>query len=113
MNYFIIVLELTEFIEEKLKELNVKRFDYLQFSDLELIGAGGSANVYSAKFYGQQYALKSLRNTLRMEHREAMSFIREIREYYHVRTYYGEKFHVITADFYNEILPIASTVCNG
>ncbi|CAG8778307.1 26347_t:CDS:2, partial [Dentiscutata erythropus] len=70
-------LELAEFIEERLKELNVKMFDYSQFSDLKLIGVGGSANVYSAKFYGQKFALKSLKNTLILEHKEAMSFIHE------------------------------------
>ncbi|CAG8476564.1 17651_t:CDS:2 [Gigaspora rosea] len=61
----------------RLKELNVKIFNYLHFRELKLIGSGGYANVYSAKFYGKQYAVKSLRNTLRLEHKEAMSFIHE------------------------------------
>ncbi|CAG8811989.1 15430_t:CDS:1, partial [Dentiscutata erythropus] len=47
------------------------------FKELEFAGSGGYANVYSAKFNGQLYALKSLRNTLRLEHKEAMSFIHE------------------------------------
>ncbi|RIB24833.1 hypothetical protein C2G38_2068972 [Gigaspora rosea] len=63
----------------KLKELNVKIFNYLHFRELKLIGSGGYANVYSAKFYGKQYAVKSLRNTLRLEHKEAMSFIHELK----------------------------------
>ncbi|RIB15101.1 kinase-like domain-containing protein [Gigaspora rosea] len=73
------LLELTEFIEKKLKELNVRMFNYLHFRELKLIGSGGYANVYSVKFYGKQYAVKSLRNTLRLEHKEAMSFIHELK----------------------------------
>ncbi|CAG8748510.1 14912_t:CDS:1 [Gigaspora margarita] len=70
--------ELTEFIEQKLKELDVKMFNYLRFRELKYVGSGGYANVYSAKYYGQQYALKSLKNTLRLENKEAMSFIHEV-----------------------------------
>ncbi|RIB15112.1 kinase-like domain-containing protein [Gigaspora rosea] len=73
------LLELTEFIEKKLKELNVRMFNYLHFRELKLIGSGGYANVYSAKFYRKQYALKSLRNTLRLEHKEVMSLIHELK----------------------------------
>ncbi|KAF0483215.1 kinase-like protein [Gigaspora margarita] len=71
--------ELTESIEQKLKELGVKMFNYLLFRELKYVGSGGYANVYSAKFYGQQYALKSLRNTLRLENKEAMLFIHELK----------------------------------
>ncbi|CAG8797051.1 8994_t:CDS:2, partial [Dentiscutata erythropus] len=71
------LLELTEFIEKRLKELNVKMFDYSQFRELEFVGSGGYANVYSAKFNGRRYALKSLRSTLRLEHKEVMTFIHE------------------------------------
>ncbi|CAG8617247.1 6675_t:CDS:2 [Gigaspora rosea] len=73
------LLELTESIEQKLKELGVKMFDYVLFKELKYVGRGGYAIVYSAEYCGQQYALKSLGNTLRLENKEAMSFIHELK----------------------------------
>ncbi|CAG8760637.1 7223_t:CDS:2, partial [Gigaspora rosea] len=67
-------LELREFIEKRLKKLNVRTFNYLHFRELKLFGSGRYADVYSAKFYGKQYAMKSPRNTL---HKDAMPFIHE------------------------------------
>ncbi|CAG8803100.1 10468_t:CDS:2, partial [Dentiscutata erythropus] len=63
--------------KHSLKELNVKMFNFSHFEELKHVGSGGYANVYSAKLNGQRYALKSLRNTLRLEHKEAISFIHE------------------------------------
>ncbi|RIB15108.1 hypothetical protein C2G38_2193223 [Gigaspora rosea] len=72
------ILELTEFIEKNLKELNVRMFNYLHFRELKLIGSWGYVNVCSVKFYRKQHEVKSLRNTLRLEHKEAMPSIHEV-----------------------------------
>ncbi|KAF0483218.1 MATA-HMG [Gigaspora margarita] len=106
-------LELKEFIEKKLKELNVKMFNYLHFRELKHIGSGGYADVYSAKFYGKQYAVKSLKNTLRLEHKEAMLFIHELKILREVNHPNIIKFYGVYKDPYTHNFMLILQLANG
>ncbi|CAG8670865.1 2073_t:CDS:1, partial [Racocetra fulgida] len=68
--------EFSEQLEAYLKNC-IKSYDYSQFSDVEKIGVGGYAVVYSATFNGQTYALKSLNNNLKFGDKEFKQFKRE------------------------------------
>ncbi|KAF0349247.1 kinase-like protein [Gigaspora margarita] len=56
-------------LETSLKDHNIKYFDYSQYSDFKPIGSGGYADVHSAIFEGQIYAIKSLKNNLYLDDR--------------------------------------------
>ncbi|CAG8572392.1 6505_t:CDS:2, partial [Racocetra fulgida] len=65
-------------LEKYLKDSNIKWFDYSEFSEPEIIGSGGCANVYSATFQGKEYALKSLKNNLSLDYKQFKQFKREV-----------------------------------
>ncbi|CAG8632593.1 13826_t:CDS:2, partial [Cetraspora pellucida] len=67
----------SEELEKNLKDWTIKHFDYSQFSELQPIGQGGCANVYSAIFQGKKYALKSLHNNLSFDYKQFKQFMRE------------------------------------
>ncbi|CAG8627232.1 5309_t:CDS:2, partial [Gigaspora rosea] len=61
------LLELSRYVEEKLKK----------FNNVIRIGSGASAIVYSTDYAGQMYALKSLNTNLSLGRKEIKKFIRE------------------------------------
>ncbi|CAG8591133.1 1750_t:CDS:2, partial [Dentiscutata heterogama] len=54
-------------LEEYLKSIGIKSFDSSQFSEIEIIGRGGSAIVYSTIFQKKKCVLKSLNNNLLLD----------------------------------------------
>ncbi|CAG8726574.1 14664_t:CDS:2, partial [Gigaspora rosea] len=56
-----IVFDYSEKLQSYLNERNIKSFEYSQFNNIELIGEGGFAFVYSAIFREKKYALKRLK----------------------------------------------------
>ncbi|CAG8651866.1 23956_t:CDS:2, partial [Dentiscutata erythropus] len=83
--------DLPEQLETHLKSSRIKSFDFSQFRDIELIGSGNYATVYSATFNGQIYALKSLRNNLNLEDKTLELFKREIKQLYTI----GEREEIV------------------
>ncbi|KAF0483216.1 kinase-like domain-containing protein [Gigaspora margarita] len=71
--------EYRRIVKEALRVRNEMYSESEPRKDLKLLGSGGYANVYSAKFNGKQYAVKNLRKTLRLEHKEAMSLIHKLK----------------------------------
>ncbi|KAF0439664.1 Myosin V [Gigaspora margarita] len=86
--------EFFEKLEADLKSHHRKTFDYSQFEDLNHIGTGGFADVYSATFNGETYALKILKNNLKLE--EFKTFRHEIKCLYTVDHQNIIKFHGIS-----------------
>ncbi|CAG8807720.1 26272_t:CDS:2, partial [Gigaspora rosea] len=75
-------------LEEYLREKKVKCFDNLplrNLRDLEKIGHGGFAIVYSVTFQGKKYALKSLYNNLSLDDKAFRQIRREIKLLYSVK----------------------------
>ncbi|CAG8719650.1 22358_t:CDS:10, partial [Dentiscutata erythropus] len=64
-------------LEDYLKGKGIKFFDYAQFDNLEKIGCGGFAVVYSAISGGKKYALKSLNNNLEIDEKTFKIFKQE------------------------------------
>ncbi|CAG8493799.1 16188_t:CDS:2, partial [Dentiscutata erythropus] len=54
--------KLTEQLQSYLNARNIESFDYTQFNNIEFIGEGGFAFVYSAIFQEKKYALKRLKD---------------------------------------------------
>ena len=54
-----------------------KKFDHSKLSELKCIGQGGFAVVYSAKYEGEKYALKSLNNNLNFDEKSLKWIKRE------------------------------------
>ncbi|CAG8494298.1 25140_t:CDS:2 [Dentiscutata erythropus] len=75
----ILVYKYLEKLETLLRENNVKSFKSLQFNDLEIIGRGGSAIVYSAMFNEEKYVLKCLNNNLHFDNKTFKKFIHELK----------------------------------
>ncbi|CAG8568798.1 23890_t:CDS:2, partial [Gigaspora rosea] len=63
--------------EIALEEFGIRSFNYSQFCDLQLIGRGGSANVYSGNFQGKKFALKVLNTNLPMDDKTVKNLTRE------------------------------------
>ncbi|KAF0554763.1 kinase-like protein [Gigaspora margarita] len=74
-----LLVDYSEKLENVLKDSNIESFDYSQFSELERVGSGGYAVVYSAIFRGKTYALKSLNNNLKFDKKEFKPFMRELK----------------------------------
>ncbi|CAG8631827.1 21874_t:CDS:2 [Dentiscutata erythropus] len=72
----------SEQLDAYLKNKNVKIFDYSQFKDLVRIGSGSFGTVYSATFQGVVYALKSMKNNLKLEEKEFKNFKHELKTFY-------------------------------
>ncbi|CAG8520846.1 2197_t:CDS:2, partial [Scutellospora calospora] len=70
--------EYSERLEKYLmNECGIKKYDFSKFIELRVIGEGGSAIMYSAKFQDETYALKSLRTNLHIPEKSLKKFIRE------------------------------------
>ncbi|CAG8788430.1 11230_t:CDS:2, partial [Dentiscutata erythropus] len=54
-------------LEEYMKNIGIKSFDSSQFSEINIIGRGGSAIVYSTIFQKKKCVLKSLNNNLLLD----------------------------------------------
>ncbi|CAG8436223.1 9147_t:CDS:10 [Scutellospora calospora] len=70
------LIEYSEQLENNLAR--IKKFDYSQFKNKEIIGYGASAVVYSAVIQGKKYALKSLKNNLSFDKRALKRIKREV-----------------------------------
>ncbi|CAG8719402.1 34333_t:CDS:2, partial [Racocetra persica] len=69
-------------LEDDLKSIGAKSFNYSQFSEIKKIGSGGSAVVYSAIFQEKKYALKSLNNNLSSDYKRFKQIMRELKNLY-------------------------------
>ncbi|CAG8736262.1 24549_t:CDS:2, partial [Racocetra persica] len=67
----------SEKLEKLLEEKSIKRYDFSQFSNLKIIGRGGSAIVYTGVHKGEQYALKTL-NNLYMDEKIMLQYADEV-----------------------------------
>ncbi|CAG8542884.1 24104_t:CDS:2 [Dentiscutata erythropus] len=91
--------EFIEKLEKSLKLDDIKSFDYSQFGNLNRIGEGGFAVVYSSTFNGQIYALKSLNLNLKFEEKEFRQLKREIKCLYTIESHPNiVKFHGISRE---------------
>ncbi|CAG8458417.1 13245_t:CDS:2 [Cetraspora pellucida] len=93
--YTILVVDYSE-LEAYLKLSGVKSFNYSQFSEIEIIGRGGSAVVSSAIFQEKKYALKSVNNNLWLDEKKFKQIKRELENLYKV----GHSNHSNIIEFY-------------
>ncbi|RIB28060.1 kinase-like domain-containing protein [Gigaspora rosea] len=99
-----ILLEYSEQLEICLKELNIRNFDYSQYSNLKIIGQGGSATVYSTTFKEKTYALKSLNNNLCLDGSAFKKLVHELKllstaDHTNIVKFYGISRNPITKNF--------------
>ncbi|RIB09548.1 hypothetical protein C2G38_2208620 [Gigaspora rosea] len=73
--------EYSERLEQCLNKYKIKRFDdlYLSKNDLEVVGSGGSALIYSTNFKGNKYALKSFNGDIYMDDKTFKTFTKELK----------------------------------
>ncbi|CAG8771809.1 5518_t:CDS:2 [Dentiscutata erythropus] len=64
-------------LEEYLKNIGIESFVYSQFSEIKIIGRGGSAIVYLTIFQKKKYVLKSLNNNLLLDEKRFKQIKRE------------------------------------
>ncbi|CAG8741858.1 3873_t:CDS:2, partial [Racocetra persica] len=64
--------------QRKHRSIGTKSFNYSQFSEINIIGRGGSAVVYSATFQEKKYALKSLNDNLFLDKKRFKKIKREL-----------------------------------
>lgn len=102
--------EFFEKLEADLKSHHRKTFDYSQFEDLNHIGTGGFADVYSATFNGETYALKILKNNLKLE--EFKTFRHEIKCLYTVDHQNIIKFHGISKGMSSQLCIVFDALYN-
>ncbi|KAF0450261.1 kinase-like domain-containing protein [Gigaspora margarita] len=71
----------SERLEHCLNKYKIKRFDdlYLSKNNLEVVGRGGSALIYSTNFKENKYALKSFNGNIYMDDKTFKTFIKELK----------------------------------
>ncbi|KAF0503054.1 kinase-like protein [Gigaspora margarita] len=73
------MLQYSQELECILTDYSIKSYDYSRFSDIQPIGRGGFAFVFSTVFQGKKYALKCLYNNLHLDVRTFKLLICELK----------------------------------
>ncbi|CAG8597161.1 2048_t:CDS:2, partial [Scutellospora calospora] len=94
-----VLLEYFKKLKEWVKNLDVKKLDFSQYNNLEFIGLGGCATVYSASFQGQKFAIKSINNNICLDDKSNKKLVRELFGIYLLRSENLHEDHsVLTSD---------------
>ncbi|CAG8666050.1 4505_t:CDS:2, partial [Dentiscutata erythropus] len=91
-----VVVSTTEAFK-KLVENNVKKYDYSSFKDLQRIGRGASAIVFSASLGNEKYALKHVTDDeIRVATQESQFLLKELWSEFKDSTNRGNEFQQIS-----------------